>query len=116
MGHTVHPYSFSLGIIRDWKSRWLLEKKLRGMYVAAVEIERSQNDLNLILKTSRPGLLIGRGGEGVEKLKKEIHAYSAKQKIVKSALKRSVLRKHRQKLSRKWWRKILKKESDLGAL
>ncbi len=100
MGHTVHPYSFRLGIIRDWKSRWFreknyrdylksdiilrewLEKKLRGMYVAAVEIERSQNDLNLILKTSRPGLLIGRGGEGVEKLKKEIHAYSAKQKLV----------------------------------
>nr|KKS46030.1 MAG: 30S ribosomal protein S3 [Candidatus Giovannonibacteria bacterium GW2011_GWF2_42_19] len=64
-------------ILREW-----LEKKLRGMYVAAVEIERSQNDLNLILKTSRPGLLIGRGGEGVEKLKKEIHAYSAKQKLV----------------------------------
>ncbi len=100
MGHTVHPYSFRLGIIRDWKSRWFreknyrdylksdiilrewLEKKLRGMYVAAVEIERSQNDLNLILKTSRPGLLIGRGGEGVEKLKKEIHAYNAKQKLV----------------------------------
>src|SRR3989344_6860915 len=100
MGHTVHPYSFRLGIIRDWKSRWFreknyrdylksdiilrewLEKKLRGMYVAAVEIERSQNDLNLILKTSRPGLLIGRGGEGIEKLKREIHELAAKKSLM----------------------------------
>ena len=96
MSHTVHPYSFRLGIIRDWKSRWFqskkyeeflktdvelrgwLEKRTRGMFISAVEIERSQNDFNLIIKTSRPGVLIGRGGEGVEKLKKEIQAQADK--------------------------------------
>ncbi len=100
MSHSVHPYSFRIGILRDWKSHWFraknyqeflrtdlilrewLEKKLRGMYVADILIERSQNDFNLIIKTSRPGLLIGRGGEGIEKLKREIQAL-----VVKHSLK-----------------------------
>ncbi|MBI4059448.1 30S ribosomal protein S3 [Candidatus Giovannonibacteria bacterium] len=100
MSHSVHPYSFRLGILRGWKSRWFrsknyqeflrsdlilrgwLDERLRGMYVSLVEIERSQNDLNVIIKTSRPGLLIGRGGEGIEKLKKEIHGLAAKQSLL----------------------------------
>ena len=90
MSHSVHPYSFRLGIIRDWKSRWFerrnyraflksdvlvrewLAKRLRGAYVAEVAIERSPAVLHLIIKTSRPGLVIGRGGEGIEKLRKDI--------------------------------------------
>jgi len=92
MTHTVHPYAHRLGIIRDWKSRWFaktpaeyranviidatirrfLKKRLRGMYVTSVEIERSQNTIRLLIKTSRPGLVIGRGGEGSQKLTKEI--------------------------------------------
>jgi len=96
MGHSVHPYSFRIGVLRDWKSRWFknrtyrqflksdilirewLEIRLRGMYIANIEIERGQNEMNLILKTSRPGILIGRGGEGIEKLRKEIHAFAEK--------------------------------------
>ena len=96
MSHSVHPYSFRLGVIRDWKSRWFrhkgysellksdvllrewLTKRLRGMYIADIEIERGQNELNLILKTSRPGLLIGRGGEGIEKLRQEILVQNSK--------------------------------------
>lgn len=96
MSHSVHPYSFRIGVLRDWKSRWFraknyqeflktdvmlrewLEIRLRGMYISSVEIERSQNDFNLIIKTSRPGLLIGRGGEGVEKLKREIQERAQK--------------------------------------
>ncbi|MBI2024105.1 30S ribosomal protein S3 [Candidatus Giovannonibacteria bacterium] len=99
MGHTVHPYSFRVGVLRDWKSRWFknkfyreylksdvtlrewLSKRLRGMYIADIEIERGENEMNLILKTSRPGLLIGRGGEGIEKLRKEITAVSQKEKL-----------------------------------
>ena len=99
MSHTVHPYSFRLGILKDWKSRWSqnkfyriflksdvllrewLAKRLRGMYIADIEIERGQNELNLILKTSRPGLLIGRGGEGIEKLRKEISMVAGKLKL-----------------------------------
>ncbi len=92
MTHTVHPYAHRLGVIRDWKSRWFaktpaeyrqnvmvdatirrfLKKRLRGMYVTSTEIERNQNTIRVLIKTSRPGLVIGRGGEGSTKLAKEI--------------------------------------------
>ena len=92
MTHTVHPYAHRLGIIRDWKSRWFsanpkkyreslktdtiirefLIKKLRGAFVSSIEIERNQNMLRVIIKTSRPGIIIGRRGEGSEKLKAEL--------------------------------------------
>ena len=91
MTHSVHPYSHRLGIIRDWKSRWFgargkyqeylktdillreyLTKRLRGLYVDVVEIERSENVYRIIIKTSRPGMVIGRSGEGSTKLKVDI--------------------------------------------
>ena len=92
MTHVVHPYAHRLGIIRDWKSRWFaktprqfrenvmidaavrrfLRKRLRGHYVTSVEIERTQKHIRVLIKTSRPGLVIGRGGEGSMKLTKEI--------------------------------------------
>ncbi|MBI2021050.1 30S ribosomal protein S3 [Candidatus Giovannonibacteria bacterium] len=90
MSKTSHPYALRIGILRTWKSRWfntgkyrhllkediglreLLAKKLRGMFVDSVDIERSPTSLNITIKTGRPGLLIGRGGEGIEKLKNEV--------------------------------------------
>ena len=92
MTHTVHPFAHRLGIIRDWKSRWFsktpaqyrqgvmvdtairtfLKKRLRGMYVTSVEIERNEKHIRVLIKTSRPGLVIGRGGEGSQKLGREI--------------------------------------------
>lgn len=99
MTHVVHPYSFRLGIVRNWKSRWFnvkkyktllradvlvrefLDKRLRGMYVDTVEIERTPNAFHIILQTSRPGLVIGRKGEGVEKLKQEILKLAKKNNI-----------------------------------
>lgn len=90
MSKTVHPYSFRIGIIYGWRSRWFnlkkfknylkadvllrewLEKRLRGMFVQSIEIERTPALLLIIIKTARPGLLIGRKGEGSEKLKQEI--------------------------------------------
>ena len=92
MTHIVHPYIQRVGIIRDWQSRWFspepkkyreylrtdqhirayVEKKLRGMYVAAVDIERNNKTLRIAVRTSRPGLIIGRSGEGATKLKHEI--------------------------------------------
>jgi len=91
MSKIVHPYAHRLIILRDWKSRWFadpkkyvaylkgdvlirqyLEKKLRGMYVSAIEIERSRKATRFMIKTSRPGLIIGRNGEGATKLKEEI--------------------------------------------
>ncbi len=101
MTHTVHPYSHRLGIIRDWKSRWFgvgeqyknflkgdvllrefLEKKLRGQYVSSIEMERSEKALRIIIETSRPGMIIGRSGDGAVKLKGDIMAFIAKKKLV----------------------------------
>lgn len=94
MSHTVHPYAHRLGILRDWKSRWFardakfreflktdvllrrfLEHRLRGMYVSSIEFERNEKKLRVVVKTSRPGLIIGRSGEGSTKLKNDILAY-----------------------------------------
>lgn len=92
MTHTVHPYAHRLGIIRDWRSRWFvadkaryreylkadvvireyLEKRLRSMYVSDIEIERNQKFLRVIIKTSRPGMIIGRSGEGATRLKNDL--------------------------------------------
>lgn len=91
MSHIVHPYSHRLGIIRGWKSRWFgegeqykkflksditireyLEKKLRGMFVSGVEIERGAKTLRIIIESSRPGVIIGRSGEGMTKLRADI--------------------------------------------
>ncbi|MDO8555524.1 MAG: 30S ribosomal protein S3 [bacterium] len=99
MTHTVHPYSFRIGILRGWRSRWFnskkyktllkedvlireaLTKKLRGMYIDSIEFERTQDILQLIIKTSRPGLVIGRKGEGVEGIKREVFKILKKHKM-----------------------------------
>lgn len=100
MTHTVHPYSHRLGIIRDWKSRWFgvknkykdflksdvllreyLEKKLRGMFVSNIEMERGEKILRIIIETSRPGVIIGRSGDGAVKLKNDILAFLSKNKL-----------------------------------
>ena len=92
MTHVAHPYLQRLGINRDWRSRWfaadpkrfreylrtdaairkLLSSRLKGMSVDAIEIERDDKALRILVKTSRPGLVIGRSGEGAIKLKKEV--------------------------------------------
>ncbi len=86
MGHKVNPKSLRLGITTTWRSRWfggnnyasLLEqdvilrravmKKWRHAAIADVEVERNANSVKVIVKTSRPGMIIGRGGSGVEDL------------------------------------------------
>ena len=83
MGHKVNPTGLRLGITTTWKSRWFagkdytknlkedvqvrefVMKKWKSAAIADVEIERSSNVLKLIIKTSRPGVLIGRGGTGI---------------------------------------------------
>ncbi|MES2409455.1 MAG: 30S ribosomal protein S3 [Patescibacteria group bacterium] len=91
MSHTVHPYSHRLGIIRDWKSKWFalhsnyrgnlkadilirqyLHKRLKGMFIGGVEIERGSKTTRIIIKTGRPGMLIGRSGDGTVKLRADI--------------------------------------------
>lgn len=92
MTHVAHPYIQRIGVIRDWKSRWfaadkkkfreylrvdagirkLLEKKLKGMSIDTVEIERNEKEIRIMIRTSRPGLVIGRSGEGATTLKKDV--------------------------------------------
>lgn len=101
MTHIVHPFSHRLGIIRDWKSRWFgvnkeykdflkgdilirsfLDKRLRGSHIAGVEIERNAKTFRIIIKTARPGMVIGRSGEGSLKLKNDILKEAARKKII----------------------------------
>lgn len=101
MSKVVHPYAHRLVILRDWKSRWFaapkkykeylksdvlvrsyLEKRMRGQYVSSIEIERSPKSTRFIIRTSRPGMVIGRSGEGSTKLKQEIVTFMKKNKIV----------------------------------
>jgi len=101
MTHVAHPYVQRLGVNRDWRSRWFaadpkrlreyirtdnnirkyLAKKLKGMSVDIVEIERDEKALRILIKTSRPGLIIGRSGEGAVTLKKEIDLLLRKLKL-----------------------------------
>lgn len=97
MGHKVHPIGFRLGYIKTWNSRWFAEKdyapllhedlkvrkivkaKLYHAGIARIELERSGNQLRINLHTSRPGIIIGRKGAEVDKLKAEIEALTKRQ-------------------------------------
>lgn len=91
MGHKTNPYVFRLGITKGWRSMWVAENKKYKDYlredfeirkliakrfnkvgIERVEIERSHNALRVVIYTSRPGFVIGKGGEGIEALRKEI--------------------------------------------
>lgn len=90
MGHKVNPRGLRIGITCNWRSRWYskkeypkqlkedigirrsVEERLRNAAVGGVDIERSAGLVRVIVKTARPGIIIGRGGTGVEDLKKFI--------------------------------------------
>ena len=90
MGQKVHPYGFRIGFNKTWRSRWYAEKKdaellhedlrlrgdlkrrLGGAGVSAIEIARAANKLKVNILTSRPGIIIGRKGAEVDRLKEEI--------------------------------------------
>ncbi len=90
MGHKVHPYGFRIGITRDWLAKWYDKKhfteflqedlKLRQVIrtscrdggIASVEIDRQGNEIVLTLYSSRPGVVIGRGGQRAEVLRAEL--------------------------------------------
>lgn len=103
MGQKVHPVVFRLGFTQNWKSRWFnqkkyqqflredylirdfLTKKLSKAGVDRLEIERFANSVNIIIQAARPGLIIGRGGSGIEDLRQEIKQLLHKK--LKSSLK-----------------------------
>lgn len=101
MTHVAHPFIQRIGVNRDWRSRWfttdpkkfreylrvdaalrkLLDTRLKAMSIDTVEIERSDKELRIIIKTARPGIIIGRSGEGITKLKKDIDLFLRQQKL-----------------------------------
>lgn len=90
MGQKVHPYGFRIGFNKTWRSRWYAEKKYAELLhedlklrdelkrklghagVSAIEIERAANKLKVNILTSRPGIIIGRKGAEVDRLKEDV--------------------------------------------
>jgi small subunit ribosomal protein S3 len=90
MGQKVHPYGFRLGFNKPWKSRWFakrdystwlhedlrlkqdLKDRLRSAGVSSIEIDRMANKLRISIRTARPGIIIGRKGSEIDKLKADL--------------------------------------------
>jgi len=91
LGQKVHPYSFRLGYIRDWRSRWFARKKdfgalliedskirsyikksLAQAAIASIDIERASNRIRVIIQSGRPGVIIGRKGAEIDRLRDEL--------------------------------------------
>jgi small subunit ribosomal protein S3 len=98
MGQKVHPYGLRLGIIKGWKSSWFSKKKdfpqllyedfqirkyikknFSNAGVASIDIERASNRVRIILHTSRPGVIIGRRGADIDRLRDELQDITGKQ-------------------------------------
>ena len=97
MGQKVHPKGLRIGVIKDWDARWYADKnyaellqediKIRRhikktMYdagISRVEIERAANRVKITIHTARPGMVIGKGGSGVEALRQEIQRMTGRQ-------------------------------------
>jgi small subunit ribosomal protein S3 len=100
MGHKVHPKSVRLGYIKDWESKWFnlkempdfieedrrirnyLKDKLKMASVSRIGIERPGKYLRVNIYTARPGIVIGKGGQGIETLRKEIENMTARKTFV----------------------------------
>ncbi len=101
MGQKVNPHGMRVGIIKDWDSKWFAEKKSFGdllvedfkirkyvkdkLYIAGIskiEIERAANRIKVSIHTAKPGMVIGKGGSGVEQLKAELEKLTKKSVIV----------------------------------
>ena len=96
MGQKVHPYGFRLGINRTWRSRWfarkdygvllhedlrlktMLKSKFAHAGISRIEIERAANKLTIIIFTSRPGIIVGKKGTEIEKLKKDLQTLTGR--------------------------------------
>ncbi|MBI4202588.1 MAG: 30S ribosomal protein S3 [Chloroflexi bacterium] len=102
MGQKTHPVGFRLGIIRDWDATWFAPKgkaykewlledlKIRQSIldkypdagISHIKIERSSNDITITLHTSRPGIVIGRGGQRIDELRHEMESLTGKRSRV----------------------------------
>ena len=100
MGQKVNPHGLRVGIIKDWDSKWyaeadfadllvedynirkFLKKKLYSAGIARIEIERASERVKVIIHTAKPGVVIGKGGAEIEKVKKELQKYTDKKLII----------------------------------
>ena len=100
MGQKVHPIGFRLGYNKTWRSRWYAEKEYANLLhedlalkkdlkkrfahagVSRVEIERAANKLKISIFTSRPGIIIGRKGQEVDKLKQELQKRTSREVFI----------------------------------
>ena len=96
MGQKIHPVGLRVGIIRDWESRWYardmaplikedqqirthIKRNLYRAGISRIEIERAANRVRVTIHAARPGIIIGRGGTGIDALKKELDQMTGKQ-------------------------------------
>ena len=100
MGQKVNPHGLRVGVIKDWDSKWyaeadfadclvedynirkFLKKRLYSAGVSKIEIERASDKVKVIIHTAKPGLVIGKGGAEIEKVKAELAKYTEKKLIV----------------------------------
>ena len=100
MGQKVNPHGLRVGVIKDWDSRWyaeadfadnlvedhkirtFLKGKLYSAQVSKIEIERASDRIKVIIYTGKPGVVIGKGGSEIEKLKAELVAYTSGKKLM----------------------------------
>ena len=101
MGQKVSPVGLRIGINKDWESKWFasnkdfakylntdmkirkyLEKNLKGSSVANIVIERNNKRTNVIINTAKPGVVIGKGGAEIEKIKAEVQKFTSKKLVV----------------------------------
>lgn len=101
MGQKVNPHGLRVGVIKDWESRWyaddenfsdnlvedykireFLKKKLYHAGISKIEIERTADRVKVLVYTAKPGVVIGKGGAEIEKLKGELAKYSSKKVLV----------------------------------
>jgi small subunit ribosomal protein S3 len=100
MGQKVHPYGFRLGYTKPWKSRWYMDRdyakfliediklkaalkeQLKSAGVSSIEIERPGNKLRIIIRTARPGIIIGRKGAEIDKLKADLQKKTSRDVFV----------------------------------
>src|SRR5699024_2605723 len=100
MGQKVNPHGLRVGIIKDWDSKWYaeadfadnlvedynirkyLKKRLYNAGIARIEIERASDRLKVIVHTAKPGVVIGKGGAEIEKVKKEVSKFTNKKLLI----------------------------------
>ncbi len=101
MGQKVHPYGLRVGYIYDWKSRWFskkqefpkllledikikkyIKKTLATAAVSRTEVERTSDKIRILIYTARPGIIIGRRGAEIEKLKEELQSIAGKEVMI----------------------------------